>query len=135
MSFNLNTIFFINLKNGLENQWKRNTFEPHVDVNHYRISVSHNDHGYVTICRNHNPVLTSFMTYQQVCYKTRVTLQDPHMEQELLNLQEHLSLSLVFIWFCPFFFWQLCCLSFFNLQLLIIPLVSSNYSYFKISEL
>ena len=30
--------------------------------------------------------------------------------------------------FCPFFFWPLCCLSFY-LQLLIIPLVYSNFSY------
>ena len=28
--------------------------------------------------------------------------------------------------FCPFFFWPLCCLSFFELRILIIPLVSSS---------
>jgi len=35
-----------------------------------------------------------------------------------------------------FFFWLLCCLSFFKLQLLVAPLVSSNFSYnhFKISR-
>ena len=31
--------------------------------------------------------------------------------------------------FCPFFFRPLCCLSFFELRILIIPLVSSNSSY------
>jgi hypothetical protein len=30
-----------------------------------------------------------------------------------------------------FFFWLLCCLSFFDLRILITPLVSSNSSYFK----
>jgi hypothetical protein len=30
--------------------------------------------------------------------------------------------------FYPFFFWPLCCLFFFNLQILITPLVSSNFS-------
>ena len=32
-----------------------------------------------------------------------------------------------------FFFWQLCCLFFFDLRILIIPLVSSNYSYLNVS--
>ena len=26
-----------------------------------------------SVCRNHNPVLSSFMTYQQVCYKSKTT--------------------------------------------------------------
>jgi hypothetical protein len=71
-----------------------------------------------------------------------------HVEQELLTLPEHLSSpsvfsvvraaqSLVFcVMFCrssfaflSFFIWPLCCLSFFDLRLLITPLVSSNSSY------
>ena len=67
----------------------------------------------------------------------------PHMEQELLTLQEQLSpppgfseihgfLSYVLqIVVCPFvlFFWPLCCMSFFNVRLMITPLVSSIVSY------
>jgi hypothetical protein len=30
---------------------------------------------------------------------------------------------------CPFFFWPLCCLFFFDIRLLITPLISSNSSY------
>ena len=70
-----------------------------------------------------------------------------HVEQELLTLMEHPSSPLVFseidvarslvfyVVLCKslfvllyFIFWPLCCLSF-NLQLLIIPLVSSNFSW------
>ena len=67
------------------------------------------------------------------------------VEQEQLNLPEHLSpvlsgvrgtRSLVScVMFCRslfvfvfFFFWPLCCLSFFNLRVLITPLLSSNSS-------
>jgi len=68
------------------------------------------------------------------------------VEQELLTLPEHLSSPLVFsgvhvaqslvfyVEFCRslhmfFFFLSLCCLSFFDLRLLIAHLVSSNFSY------
>jgi hypothetical protein len=72
----------------------------------------------------------------------------PQVEQELLTLPEHLSSPSVFnrvrvtrslvlcVMFCrllfvhlSFFFWSLCCLSFFDLKILITPLVSSNSSY------
>jgi hypothetical protein len=77
----------------------------------------------------------------------RVTRRVSLVEQEQLTLPEHLSLSPVFsvvscysifsfmCIFCRslfvllyFFFWTLCCL-FFDLQILIIPLVPSNSSY------
>jgi len=32
-----------------------------------------NDRGYVSICRNHNLVLSSFMIYHQVCKKSNMT--------------------------------------------------------------
>ena len=70
------------------------------------------------------------------------------MEQELLTFLEHpsspqvvggvrvtrsLALCVCFVdrclSFCTLFFWLLCCLFFFNLRILIIPLVSSNSIY------
>ena len=70
------------------------------------------------------------------------------VEQELLTLPEHLSSTSVFsgirvtrslalyvcfvdrcLSFCTFFFWPLCCLFFFDIRILIAPLVSSNSSY------
>jgi hypothetical protein len=72
----------------------------------------------------------------------------PLVEQERPTLPEHLSTPLVFsggsrysifsfmCMFCRslfvllyFFFWPLCCLFFFDLRILITPLVSSNSSY------
>ena len=70
------------------------------------------------------------------------------VEQELSKISEHLSsplvlsgvcvarslvLCVVFVDCClPLFFWPLCCLSFFDLRILVTPLVmvSSNSSYF-----
>ena len=75
------------------------------------------------------------------------------MEQELLTLSEPMSSppvfsgicvarSLVFcVMFCgslfvllSFFFWTLCCLSFFDLRILITPLVSSSSSSIKYAQ-
>jgi hypothetical protein len=90
-------------------------------------------------------------------FVTRLTRWVSLVEQELLTLPEHLSSSLVFsgvhvtrsigfidrclsfiyvcfvdccLSFCTFFFWSLCCLFFFNIWILITPLVSSNSSYY-----
>ena len=71
----------------------------------------------------------------------------PVLERELLTLPEHLSSPPVFsgvrvtrslvlyVCFCRtlfvllyFFFWPLCCLFFFDIRILIAPLVSSNSS-------
>ena len=81
-------------------------------------------------------------------FVTRVAWRVPLMEQELLTLLDHMSSPLVFsrarvaqsLVFCvalcrslsvrfSFFFWPLYCLSFFNLRILITPLVSSNFSW------
>jgi hypothetical protein len=70
------------------------------------------------------------------------------VEQELLTLPEHHEFTPVFIRvrvtrslvvcvcfvdrcfsFCIFFFWPLCCLFFFDIRILITPLVSSNSPY------
>jgi len=87
-------------------------------------------------CPKHFPVLSSFMT--------RLTRRVPFVEQELLILPEHLSsppvfsgvpitrslvLCVCFVDRClSFFFWPLCCLFFFDIQILITPLLSSNSS-------
>jgi hypothetical protein len=74
---------------------------------------------------------------------TKVTPQVPIVEHELLTLPEHMSsspvssevrvtrslvLCVMFYSSLSFFFWQLCFLSC-DLQIPIIPLVSSNSSY------
>jgi hypothetical protein len=70
------------------------------------------------------------------------------VEQELLTLPEHLSAPRFFsgvritrslvlnvcfadpcLSFCTFFFLPLCCLFFFDIRIVIAPLVSSNSSY------
>ena len=69
----------------------------------------------------------------------------PLVEKELLTLPEHLSslpvfsgvsftrslvLCVCFVDRClSFFFWPFCCLFFFDIRILIVPLVSSNSSY------
>ena len=47
-----------------------------------------------SLYRNHNPVLSSLITYNG--FVTRVTRRMPHMGQVLPTLPEHLSSSLVF---------------------------------------
>jgi len=49
------------------------------------------------VCRNHNPVLSSFMTCIQ--FVTRVTWLVPCVEQELLTLSKHLSSLRVLVGF------------------------------------
>ena len=77
---------------------------------------------------------------------TRVTRRAAHVVQGLSALPEHPSSSPVSTWgsccsifgfmymFCisllfhlSSFIWSLCCLSFFKLRLLVIPLISSNF--------
>jgi len=98
-----------------------------------------------SVCHNHNPVLSSFMTYHRVCNKSNTTgatcgsgtaypSEAPEFTPSFSGLR--VARSLVFcVVFCrslfallSFFFWSLCCLSF-NLQLLITLLISSNFSY------
>ena len=97
-----------------------------------------NDHGYVPLVVKtsrslpHSRLITGFVT--------RLTRRVPLVEQELLTLQEHLSsppvfsgvrftrslvLYVCFVDRC----WPFCCLFFFDIRILIAPLVSSNSSY------
>ena len=95
-------------------------------------------HKWPCICSvlcNHNPVVSSFMTYHRVCSKSKTTDQ----ERYRYTFPEHTSSSrgfsgfrnarsLVFcVMFCKslfvllsFFYWPLCCL-FFDIWLLITP--------------
>jgi len=59
---------------------------------YYGVSVT-NDHEYVPF-RNHNSVLSPFVTYHRVCNKSNMTV--PHVEQELLTIPEHPSSHPVF---------------------------------------
>ena len=101
-----------------------------------------NDHGYVPLVVNtsrsfpHSRLITGFVT--------RLTRRVLLEERELLTLPEHLSSPPVFtgvrvtrslvLYVCfvdrclYFFFWPLCCLFFFDIRILIAPLVSSNSS-------
>jgi hypothetical protein len=106
------------------------------------ICVTH-DHGYVPLVANtsrsfpHSRLIAGFVT--------RLTWRVSLEEQVLLSLREHLSSPPVFnggpcysiirfiCMFCRslfvllyFFFWPLCCLFFFDIRILIAPLVSSN---------
>ena len=87
------------------------------------------------------PVLSSFMTYHQVCNESSITGATSGAGKAL----EHISIfsrvrvtrsQVLCVVFCrsllvlfSFIFWPLCCLSFFNLRHLIIPLVFSNFAW------
>jgi hypothetical protein len=80
-------------------------------------------------------------------FVTRSIRRVPLVEQEFLTIPEHLRsppvfgevrvtrslvLCVCFVDRClPFFFWPLCCLSFFDMRILITPLISSNSSHQK----
>ena len=112
-------------------------------IQHYVINFVYvtNDHRYVPL------VVSTCRFFSRSWLITRVTRQVSLVEQELPTLLEHLSSlpvfrevhvapSLVFcVMFCRslfvllyFIFWPLCCLSFFDLQILITPLASSSSS-------
>jgi hypothetical protein len=112
-------------------------------IQHYVINFVYvtNDHRYVPL------VVSTCRSFSRSWLITRVTRQVSLVEQELPTLLEHLSSlpdfrevhvawSLVFcVMFCrslfvlmSFIFWPLCCLSFFDLQIMITPLASSSSS-------
>jgi hypothetical protein len=94
----------------------------------YGISVSQMTIG--STGRTHFPVLSSFMTYR-ICNKINMTgaASGVRVTRSLVLCVCFVDRSLIF---CIFFFWPLCCLSFFDLLLLVTPLVSSNYSYARV---
>jgi hypothetical protein len=127
-------------------QWKCNIWRspPWLGWPLWNICVT-NYHGYVPLVNTsqsfpHSWLITGFVT--------RLTRRMSLMEQELPTLPEHLGSPPVFSGvrvtrslvlfvcfvgslFVPlyFFFWPLCCLFFFDIWILITPLVSSNSSY------
>jgi hypothetical protein len=129
----------VKLKSSLPEYYRRH----HDLVDRYGISVT-NDHGYVPLVVNTS---RSFPRSRLITgFVTRLTRRVPLVEQELLTLLEHLSSPPVFsgvrvtrslvlyvcfvdrcLFFCTFSF--LCCLFFFDIGILIAPLVSSNSSW------
>jgi hypothetical protein len=135
----------VKLKSSLRKFYGRH----HDLVDRYGISIT-NDHGYVPLVVSTSrsfphswliPLVYSNSSYR-VC-NTMVQL----VEQELFTLLEHLSSPSVFsgvrvtrslvlyaclvdrcLFLLYFFCWLLCCLSFFELRILITPLVPSNSS-------
>jgi hypothetical protein len=135
----------VKLKSSLRKFYGRH----HDLVDRYGISVT-NDHGYVPLVVNisrffpHSRFITGFVT--------RLTRRVPLVEQELITLPEHLSSPPVFsgfrvtrslvlcvcivdrcLSFCTFSFvcWPLCCPFFFDIRILIAPLVSSSSFFHK----
>ena len=99
-----------------------------------------NDHGYFALVANTSrPFPHAWLI---IGFVTRLTLRVPLVEQELLTLPEHLSFSGVrvtrclvvcvcFVELClsfVLFFWPLCCLLFFDIRIIITPLLSSSSS-------
>ena len=105
-----------------------------------------NDHGYLPLVVN---TPRSFpRSWLIIRFVTRLTRRVSLVEQELPTLTEHLSSPpdlcscySIFSFICMFsrslfvllffFFWPLGCLFFFDIRILITPLVSSNSSYKK----
>ena len=108
----------------------------------WNICVTH-DQGYVPL----DGYISRFFPHSRLIigFVTRLTRQVPLVAQELPVLPEHLSsppvfsgvsvtwsllLCVCFVDRClSFYFWSLCCLFFFDIRILITPLVSSNSSY------
>jgi hypothetical protein len=104
-----------------------------------------NDHGYVPLVVSTS---RSFPHLRLIAgFVTRLTRWMSLVEQEVPILPEHLSSPPVFsgvrvtrslvlyvcfvdscLSFSTFFFWPLCCLFFFDIRIMIAPLVSSNSS-------
>ena len=95
---------------------------------------------YMFVCHNHNPVLSSFMTYYRVCSKSSTCGAGNAYPLAALEFTPcfqrgsccsifSLMCSVFYIIVCLFLFFPLYCLSFFDLRLLTTSLVSSNHSY------
>jgi len=108
--------------------------------------LCHKDHIYDPLLVNNNQSL--FHSSLITGFISRVTRRVPLAENELPTLPEHLGLLqaligvrgarsiVICVLFCrsffvllPVFFWPLCCLSFFDLRILITPLLSSTSSF------
>jgi len=87
-----------------------------------------------SLCRNHNLVLCH--SWLITGFVARATRRVPQVEQQLLTLPDFSGVRVArslgfYLVFCRLlfvlFFWSLCCPSFFDLRLLITPLLSSNF--------
>ena len=94
--------------------------------------LCHNWPRVCSLCRNHNLVLRHSRLI--IGFVARATRRVPQMEQQLLTLPVFIGVRVArsldfYIVFCRLlfvlFFWSLYCLSFFDLRLLITPLVTS----------
>ena len=102
-----------------------------------------NDHGYIP--RKHFPILSSFTTYYRVCNQINTTgaisgavTAYPSGAPGFTPGFQWGSCYSIFSFICMFcrslfvllycFFWPLCCMFFFDIRILIAPLVSSNSS-------
>ena len=103
-------------------------------------------------CRKHFPVLSSFMTYHRVCNYINTTgatsgagttYPSGHPSSPSVFIGVGVTQSLVLcvcfvdrrcLSFCTFF-WALCCLFFFDIRILIAPLVTSNSSCTQLPEM
>ena len=112
----------------------------------YLCDIQYSD-VYLSTCRKHFPILSSFMTYHRVCNQIKTTSVTsgagtsylsgaPEFTPRFLVGFVLLDLQLYIYMFCRslfvllyFFAWPLFCLFFFDIRILITSLLSSNSSY------
>jgi hypothetical protein len=99
-------------------------------------------------CRKHIPVHSSFLTYHRVCYYINTTgatsgagtaYPSEHMISPPVFRGSCYSIFSFICMFCRslfvflyVFFWTLCCLFFFDIQIMITPLVFLNSSFYYV---
>jgi hypothetical protein len=99
-------------------------------------------------CRKHIPVHSSFLTYHRVCYYINTTgatsgagtaYPSEHMISPPVFRGSCYSIFSFMCMFCRslfvflyVFFWTLCCLFFFDIQIMITPLVFLNSSFYYV---
>jgi hypothetical protein len=99
-------------------------------------------------CRKHIPVHSSFLTYHRVCYYINTTgatsgagtaYPSEHMISPPVFRGSCYSIFSFMCMFCRslfvflyVFFWTLCCLFFFDLRIMITPLVFLNSSFYYV---
>ena len=81
-------------------------------------------------CLDKKKILFTYLFFLNRPYYTSVPVQIYCLKKERLI---YVSISLFLL--LSFFFWPLCCMSFFNLWILVPPQVSSNFSYVGMSLL
>ena len=99
-------------------------------------------------CRKHIPVHSSFLTYHRVCYYINTTgatsgagtaypsehmISPPVFRGSCYSIFSFICMFCrsLFVLLCSFF-WPLCCLFFFDIQIMITPLVFLNSSFYYV---